>query len=401
MRRRYKILNLALGIVVVAIAAGMLVLSHDSPCAPVSASRGESSAMRAMVYRCYGSPDVIRQESVAKPAAAPGRVLVRVAAASVNPLDWHYLKGEPYFVRAMIGVGSPEDVRLGVDYAGTVEAVGPGVDRFKVGDEVFGGAAGAFAEYVTVREGGSIARKPPNVTFEQAAAVPIAAVTALQALRDAGQLQPGQHVLINGASGGVGTFAVQIARQMGAKVTGVCSTRNLAMVREIGAEEVIDYTHEDFTRRGNRYDLIIDNIGNHSQFEYRRILKPTGRAVIVGGIDCGVCLGPLLTWIGRLVVTPLVSQKQVGILASLEQKDLEILADWLGQGRIRAVIDRTYPLSGVPAALAYLEQGHARGKVVITLSPENAQLPALPPSPPRSSAGNDSARVAPGRAGLL
>jgi NADPH:quinone reductase-like Zn-dependent oxidoreductase len=371
MTRRYKLLSLILIAPLVLTAALILILSHNIACGAPPTTPIATPSMQAMVYRCYGSPEVVKRETVPKPVAATGRVLVRVAAASVNPLDWHYLKGEPFFMRAMIGVGIPRDIRLGVDFAGTVEAVGPDVSRFKVGDEVFGGADGAFAEYVSVRESGSIALKPSHLTFEQAAAVPIAAVTALQALRDAGQLQSGQTVLINGASGGVGTFAIQIAKVLGATVTGVCSTRNLAMVRSIGADTVIDYTREDFTASTKRYDLIIDNVGNHSASEYRRVLTPNGRVVMVGGINCGVCLGPLLSWIGGIIATPLETQKQVGILASLESSDLHELGVWLEQGRIRPVIDRTYPLSEVPVALAYLEQGHARGKVIISLQADN------------------------------
>jgi NADPH:quinone reductase-like Zn-dependent oxidoreductase len=250
------------------------------------------------------------------------------------------------------------------------------VKSFKPGDAVFGGADGAFAEYITVREHGSVAIKPANLTFEQAATVPVAGVTALQALRDKGNVRPGQRVLINGASGGVGTFAVQIAKALGAHVTGVCSTRNIAMVHAIGADEVIDYTRQDFTTLAARYDLIIDNVGNHSQGEYRRVLTPHGAVVAVGGIDCGACVGPLLTWLGQSLISPLVSQKRISILAELNGDDLTALGSWMQQGAITPVVDRTYPLSQVPAAIAYLEAGHARGKVVISVQPNGSVAPA-------------------------
>jgi NADPH:quinone reductase-like Zn-dependent oxidoreductase len=373
MTRRYKILSLILAVPLLLVGVLLLVLSHNSSCSGEVASNSAVPLMQAAVYRCYGSPQVVKIEKVIRPNARPGRLVVRVVAASVNPLDWHYLEGEPFFMRAMSGVGRPTDIRLGVDFAGVVEAVGAHVTRFRVGDEVFGGAAGAFAEYVDVREGGSIARKPANVTFAEAAAVPIAGVTALQALRDAGQLQSGQHVLVNGASGGVGTFAVQIAKALGAQVTGVCSTRNLEMVRSIGADRVIDYTHEDFTVLGDRYDLIIDNVGNHSQSEYRRVLGPRGRVVSVGGINCGVCFGPLAAWLGDYVANRLVTQKRVGLLASLEGRDLQALGTWMEQGRVKSVIDRTYSLGEISNALAYLEQGHARGKVVIQIPAEGGE----------------------------
>jgi NADPH:quinone reductase-like Zn-dependent oxidoreductase len=286
-------------------------------------------------------------------------------AASVNPLEWHYVQGRPFLMRAMVGVGVPNDIHLGVDFAGIVEAVGANVAHFKPGDRVFGGADGSFAQYVTAREGGSLAHMPEHATFEQAAAVPIAAVTALQALRDKGEVREGQRVLINGASGGVGTYAVQIAKAFGAEVTGVCSTRNVSMVQEIGADHVIDYTRQDFTAGAARYDLIIDNVGNHSLREYRRVLEPTGRVVAVGGVNCGVCVGPLLTWMGGAVSSYFSRQKRVSLLADLSGEDLARLADLMQAGKLTSVIDRTYPLGDVPAAIAYLEQGHARGKVII------------------------------------
>lgn len=367
MTRRYKVLNVVLVLVVATLSTAALVLSHDSPCGAAQAVPAQAQSMKAIVYRCYGSPAVVKLEDIAKPTPADDRVLIKVHAASVNPLDWHYMRGKPYIMRPMAGLGAPDDIRLGVDFAGTVEAIGKNVKRFKAGDEVFGGADGAFAEYVTVRENGALALKPTNLTFEQAAAVPVAAITALQALRDKGKIQPGQKVLINGASGGVGTFAVQIAKTFGAEVTGVCSTRNLAMVRSIGADHVIDYTREDFTQGSVRYDLIVDNVGTHSLSDYRRVLNPQGALVMVGGPNEGRWIGPLSSSIKAMLVAPFVSQKLVFILAQLKQADLGVLRDLMQSGKLTPVIDRRYKLSETAEALSYLEEGHARGKVVITM----------------------------------
>jgi len=277
------------------------------------------------------------------------------------------VEGTPYLVRLDDGFGKPENPRLGVDFAGTVEAVGKNVKRFKPGDEVFGGRSGAFAEYVTVREQRAVALKPSNVSFEQAASVPIAAVTALQALRDKGQLQPGQKVLINGASGGVGTFAVQIAKAYGADVTGVCSTRNVDLVRSIGADHVIDYTREDFTRGAQHYDLILDNVGTHSLREYRRVLNPKGIYVMIGSTTIGNWFAWLATPIEGLMLSPFVSQKFGMFVADLNKEDLATLGDLMQSGKVTPVIDRRYKLSETPEALRYLEKGHARGKVVLTV----------------------------------
>jgi NADPH:quinone reductase-like Zn-dependent oxidoreductase len=367
LKLRYKVLTGTALVLVVGCSALALMLSHDSPCGAAPALNGNTQAMKAVVYRCYGSPDVVKLEAIAKPTPADDHVLIKVRAASVNPLDWHYMRGKPYLMRGMSGLGAPEDIRLGVDFAGTIEAVGKHVTRFKPGDEVFGGADGAFAQYVTAREQGSIALKPANVSFEQAAAVPIAAVTALQALRDKGKLKAGQRVLINGASGGVGTFAVQIAKSFGAEVTGVCSTKNIAMVRSLGADHVIDYTHEDFTQGAQRYDLIIDNVGTHSLADYRRVLTPMGALIMVGGPSDGAWIGPLSGSIKALLVSPFVSQKMVFMLAHLDQQDLTTLAGLLQDGKLTPVIDRRYPLADTAEALRYLEQGHARGKVIITV----------------------------------
>ena len=269
-------------------------------------------------------------------------------------------------MRLGTGLGAPNETRLGVDYAGTVEAVGINVKQFKPGDDVFGGQTGAFAEYVTVREGGAIAMKPANAGFEQAAAVGIAGITALQALRDHGKLEPGQKVLINGASGGVGTFAVQIAKALGAEVTGVCSTRNILMVRFIGADHVIDYKQEDYTESGNRYDLIVDMVGNHSLLANRRVLSPDGIYVMVGGPK-GNWLAPIMGPIKAFLLSPFVKQDFGMMLARFNRDDLAFLADLMQSGKLAPVIDTHYPLNEVPAAIRYSEEGHARGKIIIEL----------------------------------
>jgi NADPH:quinone reductase-like Zn-dependent oxidoreductase len=322
--------------------------------------------MKAIVYHNYGSPDVLQCEETETPAPANGEVLIRVCAASVNPIDRLY-RGRPYLVRIKIGLSKPKDPRLGRDVAGQVEAVGSNVTQFKPGDEVFGTCSGAFAEYACASESAFV-MKPDNVTWEQAASVPIAALTALQGLRDKGQIQPGQKVLINGAAGGVGTFAVQIAKSFGADVTGVCSTGNVDMVRSIGADSVIDYTREDFTKGTQRYDLIFDCISNHSLSACRRVLNPNGKFVIVGGKKVRTLLTRAL--IG-LAWSRFVSQNFVMFVAKLRKDDLTILGDLMKAGKVTPVIDRTYPLSEVPEALRYLEAGHARGKVVVTLEDNN------------------------------
>jgi NADPH:quinone reductase-like Zn-dependent oxidoreductase len=365
MARRSKVLSTVLVVVIAAGAALALLLSHDSPCGVTPAAPPGTQTMKAMVYRCYGSPDVVKLEEIAKPTLADDRMLIRVRAASVNPLDWHYMRGKPYILRPSAGLGAPKDIRLGVDFAGTVEAVGKDVTQFKPGDDVFGGADGAFAQYVTVRAKGSVTLKPSNMTYAQAAAVPIAAITALQALRDQGKIQPGQKVLINGASGGVGTFAVQIAKTLGADVTAVCSTRNLALVQSLGANQVIDYTREDFTRGSERYDVIVDNVGSHSASDYLHVLKPQGALVIVGGSSDGQWLGGLSGALKAKLLSPFVSQRIGFFLARLNHDDLNYLGDLMQTGKITPAIDRQYKLSDTAEAIRYLEAGHARGKVII------------------------------------
>jgi NADPH:quinone reductase-like Zn-dependent oxidoreductase len=337
--------------------------------------------MKAIVYRNYGSPDVLRLEDIEKPVPDDNQILIKVRAASVNPLDWHYMEGTPYIARLMaFGLLTPKVTRLGVDYAGTVEAVGRNVTQFKPGDDVFGGRNGAFAEYVCVLADRAVVLKPANLTFEQAASVPIAAITALQGLRDKGKVQPGQKVLINGASGGVGTFAVQIAKALGADVTGVCSTRNVEMVRSLGADRVIDYTKEDFTKGEQRYDVILDNVGNHSLSECRRMLNPEGKYVLIGGggLNDGRWSGPFPRLIKAIVLSPFVSQDMGMMLAELNKKDLTILGDLMQAGKVTPLIDRRYRLSEVPEAIRYLEDGHARGKVVITVEEKNEASPVGP-----------------------
>lgn len=320
--------------------------------------------MKAIVYCDYGSPEVLKLEDIEKPTPGDDQVLVRVRAASVNPLDWHYMRGTPYVMRMEAGLRKPKVTRLGVDFAGTVEAVGKNVTEFKPGDEVFGGRTGAFAEYVVIAER-RLARKPKSMTFEQAASVPIAALTALQALRDKGKVQPGQKVLINGASGGVGTFAVQIAKSLGAHVTGVSSTRNVELVRSIGADQVIDYTREDFTQGEQHYDVIVDMVGNHSLSAYRRVLKPKGIYVMVGGPK-GRWIAPMHRVAQMFVYSAFVDQELVFLLANINKEDLTILGELMEAGKVTPVIDRRYRLHEVPEAIRYLEEGHARGKVVIT-----------------------------------
>lgn len=323
--------------------------------------------MRAIVYHDYGSPDVLKCEEIEKPTPGDDEVLIRVRAASVNPLDWHFMRGAPYMIRIMTGLRRPKTPRLGVDLAGHVEAVGRNVTQFQPGDEVFGARlGGAFAEYVCADEN-SLAFKPANLTFEQAAAVPTAALTALQALRDKGRIQPGQRVLINGAAGGVGTFAVQVAKSFGANVTGVCSTRNVDLVRSIGADHVIDYTREDFTQGGRRYDVIFDCVANHSLSACRRVMSPGGAYILVGGTGGGRWIGPLARGLKAVLLSRFVTQKLVMFLTSSNKEDLVSLKELAESKRVTPVIDRTYPLSEVPEAIRYLEEGHARGKVVIAL----------------------------------
>jgi len=329
-----------------------------------------TNPMNAIVYCDYGLAN-LKLQDIEKPTPTDDQLLVRVRAVSVNPYDWHFVEGTPYVMRAMgVGLRKPKDIQLGVDFAGTVEAVGKNVTQFKPGDEVFGGRGGAFAQYVCPRATRAVTLKPASVSFEDAASVNIAGITALQALRDKGKVQPGQKVLINGASGGVGTFAVQIAKSLGADVTGVCSTRNVDLVRSIGADHVIDYTKDDFTNGTERYDLIYDLVGNHSFSERRRVLTPNGICVMAGLGGSGWHDGMISRLLGELnayVRSRFVSQKFIAYIAAFNKEDMTILANLLQSGKMTPVIDKTYKFGDVPAALTYLEQGHARGKVVITV----------------------------------
>ena len=318
--------------------------------------------MKAILYTTYGSPDVLQLKEVAKPTPKAHEVLVKVYAASANPADWHLLRGEPFLARLEAGLLKPKNIRLGADVAGRVEAIGSNVTQLQVGDAVFGelplDGLGSFAEYICAPEA-LVALKPTNLTFEQAASVPLAAFTALQGLRDKGQLRPGQKVLINGASGGVGTFAVQLAKALGAAaVTGVCSTRNVELVRSIGADQVIDYTQTDFTRTGQRYDLIFDAVGNRSVADLKRALTPAGIASVAG-----------FTSLARLFQHMLLGGKKVGMMetAKANQKDLLLLKELLEAGKVVPVIDRSYGLAETADAIRYLETGRARGKVIITV----------------------------------
>jgi NADPH:quinone reductase-like Zn-dependent oxidoreductase len=367
MKLRYKIVNGFLIVLAVLFSVLGLVLGNTADCEPAPAISAGTVTMQAAVRRCYGSPDVIEIADIEKPTPGVDEVLVRIHAASVNPLDWHELRGSPYIMRLGLGLGKPDSVRMGVDFAGTIESVGANVTNFKPGDEVFGGRNGAFAEYVTVGSDRALALKPANMSFEQAASVGIAGITALQALRDKGKLESGQRVLINGASGGVGTFAVQIAKSLGAEVTAVCSTRNVELVRSIGADHVFDYKKEDYTESGEQYDLILDNVGNHGLLANRKSLKPDGTFVMIGGAK-GNWLAPLMGPIKGLMLSPFVEQELVLILAQFSQADLNVLGDLMRSGDVSPVIDRTYSLSELPAAIAYSEEGHARGKIIIAVN---------------------------------
>lgn len=322
--------------------------------------------MKAIVYDRYGSPDVLECREVEKPAAGDGEVLIRVRAASLNPMDWHFVRGTPRFIRLMSGFSRPKDVQLGRDVAGRVEAVGAGVTSLKPGDEVFGFCRGALAEYACASQAKVVA-KPPKLTAEQAASAPVAGTTALMGLRIRGGVQPGQKVLVHGAAGGVGTFAVQIGRASGARVTGVCSTRNVDLVRSLGADHIVDYTREDFATGTERYALILDCIGNHSLSAIRRVLMPGGTYVMIGATPDGRWIGGISLLLKALALSPFVGQNLVTIPMKRGAAELSALSELMAAGRVTPVIDRCYRLSEVPEAIRYLEEGHARGKVVVTV----------------------------------
>src|SRR6266568_370876 len=363
-----RILKWTFGLIVLALVIWFEIAYWTSSNECDRKTAAPSNPMRAIVYCDYGLIN-LKLENIEKPVPTDDQLLVRVRAASLNPYDWHFVEGTPYIMRMMgVGLRKPKDTQLGVDFAGTVEAIGKNVTQFKPGDEVFGGRGGAFAEYVCPRANRAVALKPANVTFEQAASVNIAGITALQAIRDKGKVEAGQKVLINGASGGVGTFAVQIAKSFGADVTGVCSARNADLARSLGADHVIDYTKEDFTKSAERYDVMLDNVGNRTLSECKSVLTPKGKYVLIGGGGANEqgLLGGLGKALWAMLFSKFVNQQMGMMMADPSQKDLTILADMMQSGKLKPVIDRTYKLDQVPEAIRYLEQGHARGKVVIT-----------------------------------
>jgi len=368
-RKRWKrILKWTVGVILVVLLVWFEIAYWTSTnnCGYTAAP---TNPMKAIINCDYGLAH-LKLENIEKPVPNDDQLLVKVRAASVNPYDWHFIEGTPKIIRLMgVGLRKPKDTRVGVDFAGTVEAVGKNVTQFKPGDEVFGGRGGAFAEYVCPRATRAVALKPANVTFEQAASVNIAGITALQALRDKGKVQPGQKVLINGASGGVGTFAVQIAKSFGADVTGVCSTRNVDLVKSLGADHVIDYTKEDFTKSAERYDVMLDNVGNRTLSECKSVLTPKGKYVLIGGGGASEqgLLGGLGKALWAMLFSKFVNQQMGMMMADANQKDLSVLADMMQAGTIKPVIDRTYKLDQLPDAIRYLEEGHARGKVIIAV----------------------------------
>lgn len=357
------------GLLLIAVVALAFTISRTDDCpAPLVGSPGEGEMM-AILRRCYGGPDVLEYAAVAVPEPSENQVLVKVAAASVNPLDYHFMRASPYIMRLMLGIGAPDDVRLGRDFAGTVVATGSAVTRFAPGDRVFGGADGAFGEYIARNETGSIAELPDNVSFSQAAGIPIAAITALQALRDEGQLQPGQRVLINGASGGVGTYAVQIAKSMGAHVSGVCSGRNVEMVKSIGADQVFNYKQENYLQSGQTFDLIVDMVGNHSPLDNQKVLTPNGRLVIVGG-DKGNWIAPFVTPIKAALANILVDQELKSFTATIDGEDLAVVANLMADGIVRTIVDSHFPLADTADAIRHSESHRARGKIIVDISEE-------------------------------
>lgn len=367
--RRWRAVMLGLMAVVLVLAAGLaMALRYESACPDAPAADAGATSMRALLRRCYGGTDRLAIERVPRPALADDTVLVKVHVAAVNPLDWHYMRGKPYIMRLDAGLGAPKGVGMGVDFAGTVDAIGKGVTRFKVGDRVFGIGDGSLADYVAVRESRTIVTMPDGVDFADAAAVPVAAITALQAVRDKARVAPGQKVLVNGASGGVGTYAVQIANALGAEVTGVCSTRNVDMVRSLGAAHVVDYTTDDVTLGSEKYDVIIDNVGTHSLSDYRRVMTPNGVLVVVGSVDDGDYLGPLATLIKAKAAGTFGSQRVEAFISSSNAADLTTLRELMQRGQLRSVIDRRYAFAQAAEAIAYLETGRARGKVVVDVT---------------------------------
>lgn len=370
-----KLLGGLLLLLVVAVAVLAALLGHDSACPAPETAAAERAAgddtMRGYVRHCYGSAEVLELATLDKPVPGPGEVLVKVHVAAVNPLDWHEMHGSPYIMRLSTGIGRPKQARLGTDFAGTVEAVGAGVSRFAPGDAVFGGGSGAFAEYLVIGADKAIAHKPAALDFGQAAALPIAGISALQAVRDKGGVEAGDRVLVNGASGGVGTVAVQLAKDLGAEVTGVSSARNHERVFALGADHMIDYKRSDYTRGERRYDVIIDAVGNHGVRANRRALVPGGTLVMVGASP-GDWIGPLLNPIKAAFIGPFVDERFALLMAVLRRADLEFLAARAAEGSLSPVVDRRYSLEELPEAIRYSETGRARGKILIEMQKEAA-----------------------------
>ena len=366
-----RILKWFLILLVVAISALAVTLSYENGCPSETTSKtskytGGKPTMLAVQSHCYGGPETLILAQLEIPTPSDGEILIKLKAASVNPLDYHYMRGSPYFMRLTSGIGKPTETSSGVDFAGVVEAIGAGVSQFKVGDRVFGGRSGAFAQYLVMPEDKAVAHLPANVSFEQAAALPIAAITAIQALRDIGDTHEGDKVLINGASGGVGTYAVQIAKSMGAEVTGVSSQRNHAMVTALGADHMIDYKTSNYTDGQTKYDLIVDNISNHSFWNNSKVMSPNAKLIMIGGAK-GDWLGPLIAPLKALLTSPFVEQEYTMMLAEMNNEDLTALADLMAKGKLRSQIDRRYALTQIREAIKYSESGRARGKIIITI----------------------------------
>lgn len=371
MRKWIRRIAATLGVIAVVALAGLAIaISYDADCQSPPALSAGGPTMKAVTRRCYGTPDVLVVEELERPAPKEHQMLVRVRAAAINPLEWHKIHGTPYMMRLAEGIGAPTDPQLGIDFAGVVEAVGSQVTKFKPGDEIFGGRDGALAEYILVREAGSIAHKPANVSFEQAAGAYVAGLTALQALRDGAAIRPGDKVLINGASGGVGTYAVQIAKWLGAEVTGVCSTRNVDLVRSLGADHVIDYTRGDFLDSTERFDVIMDNVANRPLLDIRRVLRPQGKYLVIGGggPDENPWIGAFEAPIKAAVISWFVDQDMAFFLSNASAADVVTLAQLMAEGKVKTIVDRQYPLAEIQTAMRYLETGRARGKVVLTMN---------------------------------
>lgn len=367
MKLRYKIINGFLGVIVIAIASLMITLSYTTDCSDTPTTQPGENKIKAVVHHCYGSAEQLAIEWVEKPVPADDEVLVKVQRAGVNPLDYHIMRGSPYIMRLGSGIGKPQRSIMGADFSGIVESVGKDVTKFKPGDQVFGGTRGSYSEYLTIGEDRGIALMPSNMSFDQSASVAVAAITALQALRNHGELQAGERILINGASGGVGTFAVQIAKAMGAEVAGVCSTRNVEMVKSLGADHVFDYKKEDYTESGEKYDLIVDMVGNHSISKNRDALVPGGRLIIVGGAK-GNWLAPFIQPVSAMIQDSFVDETLKFFVAEFKQSDFEYLAELMQAGKVKPQIDRHYKLDEIAEAITYSESQRARGKIIIDVN---------------------------------